>query len=589
MMEDVAPGRDASGDEARGATVEATSRFEKGTAGSGKRPRSAHDVGDSHCVSWGGVLDSPINAVGHDWCLTGDQIRFLKNRLNREGLTVLQVYTGRSALQEWARDALPRATMAPPCGINRYRLQELVKWGRIQGVGLLLGSQTHTRQLTWQGTAGTEPLGDLVAVIEHDSVGEVVVMAAVGPHLMRKGARRTGGVWSHLPQWQVQGEYWKVGRTHYAVGRPPPLPDVLERYCRRTAGEENAGSECHHTGLNMQCDPDDPMAQPSNQEIPQCCLPRTQVTRTPSGNWGVKTLEDLRKGQVVLHYAGEAIGAAEALSRYTTHMEAGTVLYLLELTDTVTVDAKTICTEARFLDHHCQSNLLCKEQWMGGDSPEPLLCFVAKRNVPAGTFLSFHYRCNKKRPKDTQGTWPFVCDCRSHNCVHRHLHAGDKKRKEVPAGKSKSAGTKKQKQAGPSPPPPGCCWSCASHSTEGTRCRHCHRWTCWACDGICPHIMPTHGPHLKECIDCLGAQQHTATVVDRGMHLINRLLSLPRTKRGYVTQMVYDWMNGSLWAQPHVRTKINGRLMELTELQMAMKNPGPDSIQPFEALHYNFP
>eukprot|EP00961_Rhodomonas_salina_P217413 2938049-Rhodomonas_salina.1 len=66
-----------------------------------------------------------------------------------------------------------------------------------------------------------------------------------------------------------------------------------------------------------------------------------------------------------MHYAGLAISAAEAAARIRRHMDEGSTSYLLQMSDHVFVDAREVGSEARFLDHHCQGNLLTEEQWMG--------------------------------------------------------------------------------------------------------------------------------------------------------------------------------------------------------------------------------
>eukprot|EP00961_Rhodomonas_salina_P065648 882336-Rhodomonas_salina.2 len=83
----------------------------------------------------------------------------------------------------------------------------------------------------------------------------------------------------------------------------------------------------------MQCPLDDPQADTRNQDIAAVRLPQVRIARTPRGDWGVRATAPISKGQLVMHYAGLAISAAEAAERIRRHMADGSTSYLLQVTD----------------------------------------------------------------------------------------------------------------------------------------------------------------------------------------------------------------------------------------------------------------
>eukprot|EP00961_Rhodomonas_salina_P093163 1253962-Rhodomonas_salina.3 len=292
--------------------------------------------------------------------------------------------------------------------------------------------------------------------------GLVCAMAAIGQLEMRTGRQTTQGAWSHLPRWQAEGQYWQVARSHYTHRRPPSLPRELPAECSNQTGSTVSDRCCHHVGHSMQCALDDPLAQVDNQEILRRHLPKVRVARTARGDLGLLAAEEIQKGQLVTHYAGLVMCRREAEEKMVWHKETGMVSYLMRVTDEVYVDAEVLGSEARFLDHHCSGNLLSEVVWVGGDDPEPLLCFTAKRQIVTGSFLSYHYNCDKE-----ESNWPFRCDCWAPNCVRK----GSKQKRVV--------NTTKRKAGAPEPGPAGLaptekkqrgetaervCWSCKEES-----------------------------------------------------------------------------------------------------------------------------
>eukprot|EP00961_Rhodomonas_salina_P009693 130903-Rhodomonas_salina.1 len=105
---------------------------------------------------------------------------------------------------------------------------------------------------------------------------------------------------------------------------------------------------------------------------------------------------------------------------------------------------------------------------MEGDLPEPLLCFVAKRLIEAGEFLSFHCHC-------TAGTWPFQCNCGAATCVYAS-GSGRKRKQSKPNRMAKPKATmmrgakrtKGSERIAGGPQPSLQCWSCHTLTKEGT-------------------------------------------------------------------------------------------------------------------------
>ncbi|XP_054168749.1 histone-lysine N-methyltransferase NSD2-like [Oppia nitens] len=127
-----------------------------------------------------------------------------------------------------------------------------------------------------------------------------------------------------------------------------------------------------------------------------------------SAGWGLRTLEDIKKGQFVIEYVGELIDEDECerrLKEMATNNESN--FYFLTIDKDNIIDAGPKGNLARFMNHSCQPN--CETQkWMVNGATRVGLFAVC--DISAGTELTFNYNL------DCRGNEKTKCVCGSANC-----------------------------------------------------------------------------------------------------------------------------------------------------------------------------
>ncbi|TVY82814.1 H3 lysine-9 specific dim-5 histone-lysine N-methyltransferase, partial [Lachnellula suecica] len=132
-----------------------------------------------------------------------------------------------------------------------------------------------------------------------------------------------------------------------------------------------------------------------------------QIFRTDNNRgWGVRSKNDIKKGQFVDRYVGEIITAEETeRRRQQSEVTQKKDVYLFELdkfkgdadrdpslADTVFVDGEFRAGPTRFINHSCEPNLRIFAR-VGDHALKRFhdLAFFAIKDVPAGTELTFDY------------------------------------------------------------------------------------------------------------------------------------------------------------------------------------------------------
>ncbi len=142
------------------------------------------------------------------------------------------------------------------------------------------------------------------------------------------------------------------------------------------------------------------------------------IYRTDNGcGWGVKTLENIKKGSFVVEYVGEVITSKEAEERgkrygetyfwlfagnisftsFFSDAEGRTYLFDLDFNkgdeNPYTVDAAHYGNVSHFINHSCDANLAVFNVWIDCLDPDlPRLCMFAVRDIIKGEQLTFDYR-----------------------------------------------------------------------------------------------------------------------------------------------------------------------------------------------------
>lgn len=130
--------------------------------------------------------------------------------------------------------------------------------------------------------------------------------------------------------------------------------------------------------------------------------------KTEKRGWGLKTLEDVKKGQFVNEYVGELIDEEECERRLQQkHEDNDTNYYFLTLDKDRIIDAGPKGNLARFMNHSCQPNCETQKWMVNADTRVGLFALC---DIPAGTELTFNYNL------DCRGNEKSKCVCGAPIC-----------------------------------------------------------------------------------------------------------------------------------------------------------------------------
>lgn len=171
--------------------------------------------------------------------------------------------------------------------------------------------------------------------------------------------------------------------------------------------------ECHS---NCACNPE----TCPNRLVQKGPHANLELVDTLAKGTGLKCNSNLARGDFVCEYAGEVIGPLEAKMRYSSRQQRQLPNYIFALKEhfgddpVVTyIDPTFIGNLGRYINHSCDANLLVLPVRSG--TVVPRLCLFAKRDIPAGTELSFNYGGDGENV-EMPGKGGSKCHCGSANC-----------------------------------------------------------------------------------------------------------------------------------------------------------------------------
>ena len=126
----------------------------------------------------------------------------------------------------------------------------------------------------------------------------------------------------------------------------------------------------------------------ANTVIQRKAFPRTEVFGTPECGFGLRVLEDVTGGQILLEYLGEVITTDELHERMPGYAAADD-FYFAALGDGMFLDAKPMGSTARFANHSCDPNSQLQKWVVLG---EPRICLVPLHDLKAGTEITYNYQ-----------------------------------------------------------------------------------------------------------------------------------------------------------------------------------------------------
>ncbi|KAG9508693.1 Histone-lysine N-methyltransferase NSD2, partial [Fragariocoptes setiger] len=122
--------------------------------------------------------------------------------------------------------------------------------------------------------------------------------------------------------------------------------------------------------------------------------------RTEHAGWGLRTTQDIKKGDFVIEYVGELIDEAECQSRMAAMREKGdTNFYFLTIDKERIIDAGPAANHARFMNHSCQPNCETQKWVVNGQTRVGLFAIC---DIPAGSELTFNYNLDCRGNEKTK-------------------------------------------------------------------------------------------------------------------------------------------------------------------------------------------
>lgn len=176
-------------------------------------------------------------------------------------------------------------------------------------------------------------------------------------------------------------------------------------------GDVLCGSDdCLNRLMMLECEPNScPVGDKcKNQRFRKRQYPVCVPFRTDQVGWGLRTTQDIKKGEFVIEYVGELIDEAECNRRMEMKMDKGdNCFYFLTIDKERIIDAGPAANHARFMNHSCQPNCETQKWVVNGQTKVGLFAIC---DIPAGTELTFNYNL------DCRGNEKMQCRCNSENC-----------------------------------------------------------------------------------------------------------------------------------------------------------------------------
>ncbi|XP_074143359.1 histone-lysine N-methyltransferase NSD3 isoform X5 [Sminthopsis crassicaudata] len=199
-----------------------------------------------------------------------------------------------------------------------------------------------------------------------------------------------------------------IGKVQIQVA---DLSEIPRCNCK-PADENPCGleSECLNRMLQYECHPQVCPAgdRCQNQYFTKRLYPETEVIKTESRGWGLRTKRNIKKGEFVNEYVGELIDEEECRLRIKhAHENNITNFYMLTVTKDRIIDAGPRGNYSRFMNHSCNPNCETQKWTVNGDVRVGLFALC---DIPAGVELTFNYNL------DCLGNGRTECHCGADNC-----------------------------------------------------------------------------------------------------------------------------------------------------------------------------
>ncbi|CAG5130471.1 unnamed protein product, partial [Candidula unifasciata] len=174
--------------------------------------------------------------------------------------------------------------------------------------------------------------------------------------------------------------------------------------------EDACTSDCLNRMMMYECNPNVCPAGEKchNQRFQKRQYPECEPFKSETRGWGLRCLEDVKKGQFVHEYVGDLVDEEECKRRMEeAHENNITNFYMLTMDKNRIIDAGPKGNFSRFMNHSCCPNLETQKWMVNGDIRVGLF---ALSDIPKGSEMTFNYNL------ECLGNEKKACVCGAENC-----------------------------------------------------------------------------------------------------------------------------------------------------------------------------
>ncbi|KAI8054958.1 uncharacterized protein B0P05DRAFT_560897 [Gilbertella persicaria] len=191
---------------------------------------------------------------------------------------------------------------------------------------------------------------------------------------------------------QRMPSFTRIRSNIFVERKPQTSVEPVVCHCVKPANDQpGCGDDCINRMLFYECDPKTcPCGdQCTNQRFQRKERKKElQIFQTKNRGWGLRSMVDIKKGDLVIEYRGEIISHQLCEERMCTIYVNEKNFYFLDYCNGEVIDACYKGTEARFINHSCDPNCHIEKWSLRGESHFGVF---ASRDIPALSELFYDY------------------------------------------------------------------------------------------------------------------------------------------------------------------------------------------------------
>lgn len=216
-----------------------------------------------------------------------------------------------------------------------------------------------------------------------------------------------------FPLLMSSANYRRVRQNVFVDVKPVATDSQQSCNCTmpRSPNETACGTDCINRMMYQECWPQTCPAKDrcSNQRIQRHhWSPGLERFMTRHRGWGIRTTENIHKGEFILEYIGEIVSDRLFLKRMNERYNNDQHHYCLKIEPGVVIDGYRVGNEGRFVNHSCEPNCEMQKWAVNGYYR---ICMFALRDIEPMEELFYDYNFHNFNVETKQ-----ICHCGSNKC-----------------------------------------------------------------------------------------------------------------------------------------------------------------------------